>query len=223
MTFIWTFLILWFFVYNPSTSFFEPYIQNNCLNENDRTYQISLWFLKFRTLDESKDFVVPCVWNYWTSTYIYISTLIWAASWENQFYAYAKTKMQISCAVTTQLISAFVFATRIEQSLLFLNPKFQASSHFLRLCRLVCVNSGRKYWRPVFSSRGSFYDHFGEKKTSSIIDSQWRTKKWNYTIGGTHQLCNNIICNKIHKSSLQAKEAEQEVWYFQQRYQGYLK
>ena len=29
------------------------------------------------------------------------------------FFAYAKTKMQISCAVTAQLISAFVFAIRI--------------------------------------------------------------------------------------------------------------
>ena len=36
---------------------------------------------------------------------------------------YAKTKAQISCAVT----SAFVFTTLAEQSLFFLNPKFQAS------------------------------------------------------------------------------------------------
>ena len=46
-------------------------------------------------------------------------------------FAYAKTKAQISCAVTAQLISAFVFATRIVQSLLFLNPKFQASNMLL--------------------------------------------------------------------------------------------
>ena len=32
---------------------------------------------------------------------------------------------------TGKLISAFVFATRIVQSLCFLNPKFQASSHLL--------------------------------------------------------------------------------------------
>ena len=43
---------------------------------------------------------------------------------------YAKTKAQISCTVTTQLISAFVFATWIVQSLYFLNPKFQTSSLF---------------------------------------------------------------------------------------------
>ena len=47
------------------------------------------------------------------------------------FFAYAKTKTQISFAVTAKLISAFVFATRIVQSLYFLNPKFQASSNVL--------------------------------------------------------------------------------------------
>ena len=46
------------------------------------------------------------------------------------FFAYAKTKTQISFAVTAKLISAFFFATRIIRSLFFLNPKFQASSIF---------------------------------------------------------------------------------------------
>ena len=41
------------------------------------------------------------------------------------FFAYAKTKQQISCAVTAQLISAFVFATRIVQFLFFLNQKLK--------------------------------------------------------------------------------------------------
>ena len=36
---------------------------------------------------------------------------IWAMSWENQHFAYAKTKTQISFAVTAKLISAFVFAS----------------------------------------------------------------------------------------------------------------
>ena len=71
-------------------------------------------------------------------------------------FAYAKTKTQISFAVTTKLISAFVFATRIVQSLFFLNPKFQASSHLLRLYSLVCIGPVRKPRRPVFSQRGSF-------------------------------------------------------------------
>ena len=71
------------------------------------------------------------------------------------FFAYAKTKTQISCAVTAQLISAFVFATRIVQFLYFLNPKFQVSSHLLWMYSLVCVGPGRKTRRPVFSQRGS--------------------------------------------------------------------
>ena len=54
-------------------------------------------------------------------------------------FAYAKTKAQISCAVTAQLISTFVFAQRIVQFLRYRYPKFQDSSFFLY------VN------RPVFS------------------------------------------------------------------------
>ena len=87
------------------------------------------------------------------------STLnIWASFWENRIFAYAKTKMQISCAVTAQLISAFVFATWIIQSLYFLNPKFRASSHLQWLPSLVCVSPGQKPRRPVFSERGSYSD-----------------------------------------------------------------
>ena len=61
-----------------------------------------------------------------------------------------------SFAVTAKLISAFVFATRIVQSLCFLNPKFQASSHLLWLYSLVCVGQGRKPQRQVFSRRDSY-------------------------------------------------------------------
>ena len=60
--------------------------------------------------------------------FLYAKT-IWASLWENRLFAYAKTKTLISFAA--KLISAFVFATRIEQSLYFLNPKFQASSLLL--------------------------------------------------------------------------------------------
>ena len=69
----------------------------------------------------------------------------------NRLFAYAKTKTQISFAVTAKLISAFVFATRLVQSLYFLIPKFQASSHLLWLYSPVCVRPGRKPRRPVFS------------------------------------------------------------------------
>ena len=50
-----------------------------------------------------------------------------------------KKKTQISFAVTAKLIRTFVFATWIVQSLFFLNPKFQASSHLLWLYSPVCV------------------------------------------------------------------------------------
>ena len=70
-------------------------------------------------------------------------------------FAYAEPKVQISCAVTAQLISAFVFTTQIAQFLFFLIPKFQASSLLVRLYRPVCV---RLVWKPrrwVFSHRSS--------------------------------------------------------------------
>ena len=75
----------------------------------------------------------------------------------NRVFPYAKTKTQISFAVTAKLISAFVFAIRIVQSLFYLNPKFQASSYLLWLYSPVCVGPGRKPRRPVFSERGSYY------------------------------------------------------------------
>ena len=66
-------------------------------------------------------------------------------------FAYTKTKTQISCAVTAQLISAFVFAIRIVQSLFYLNPKFQAPSHRLWLYSPVNVGPGLKPRRQIFS------------------------------------------------------------------------
>ena len=72
------------------------------------------------------------------------------------FIAYAKTKMQIISAVTAKLICTFVFAIQIEQSLFFLNPKFQASSQVLWIYSPVCVNRDRKPRRPVFLQRGSY-------------------------------------------------------------------
>ena len=57
---------------------------------------------------------------------------------------------------SAKLISAFVFATWIVQSLYLLKPKFQASSYLLWLYNLVCVGPGRKPRRPVFSERGSY-------------------------------------------------------------------
>ena len=86
---------------------------------------------------------------------ILLTCIKWAATWENRIIAYAKTKTQISFAVTAKLISVFVFATWIVQSLYFLNPKFQASSHLQWLSSPVCVRPGRNPRRPVFWRRGS--------------------------------------------------------------------
>ena len=71
-------------------------------------------------------------------------------------FASVKTKVLISCAVTAQLISAFVFPTWIVQSLLFLNPKFQASSLYLRLYRPVYVRPGLKPRNPVSLHHSSY-------------------------------------------------------------------
>ena len=49
-------------------------------------------------------------------------------------FCICETKAQISY---TLIINTFVFPTQIVQFLLFLNRKFQASSHLLRLYRLV--------------------------------------------------------------------------------------
>ena len=73
-----------------------------------------------------------------------------------QLSAYAKTKMQISFAVTAKLISAFVFATWIVQYLFYLNQKFQASCYIQLSCSPVCVGPGRKPRRPVFSQGNSY-------------------------------------------------------------------
>ena len=67
-----------------------------------------------------------------------------------------RKQVQISFAVTAKLISAFVFATRIERFLFFPYPKFQVSSHLLYLYSSICVRPGRKSRRPVFSHCGSF-------------------------------------------------------------------
>ena len=79
-------------------------------------------------------------------------------------------KTQISFAVTAKLISAFVFATWIVQSLCFQNPKFQVSSHLLWLYSLVCVVPGRKPRRPVFWHRGSNISDAWEVSICSILD-----------------------------------------------------
>ena len=68
-----------------------------------------------------------------------------------------KTKLQISCTVTMQLISAFVLATKIVQCIFFLNPKFQAFSH-LWLYSMACVGPGPNP-EDRFSHDGALIKH----------------------------------------------------------------
>ena len=84
----------------------------------------------------------------------------------HRLFAYAKTKTQISFAVTAKLISTFVFATYLVQFLYYLNPKFQASGHLLWLYRPGYVGPGRKPGKPVFSEQGSFEIRLYQKHVS---------------------------------------------------------
>ena len=107
------------------------------------------------------------------------------------FFANAKTKTQISFAVTAQLISAFVFDTQIHvvHFLYYLHPKFQVYSHILWVYRPVCVGPGRKPRKPVFSQRGSntvliccffftsvYYDVKMSKRARLIINAKSLSK-----------------------------------------------
>ena len=56
-----------------------------------------------------------------------------------------------------ELISIFVFATRIVQSLFFQNPKFEASIHLLWQYSPIFGAPGRKLQRPVSSQKRLIY------------------------------------------------------------------
>ena len=56
-----------------------------------------------------------------------------------------KQRCRSASRFSAKLISAFVYATRIVQFLLYLTPKFQASSHLLYLYSPVCVGP---VWKP---------------------------------------------------------------------------
>ena len=63
---------------------------------------------------------------------------------ENKGADQLRGNLEADQRVTAKLISAFVFATPIVQFLLYLTPKFQASSLLLCLYSPVCVGPGRK-------------------------------------------------------------------------------
>ena len=69
-----------------------------------------------------------------------------------------------------KLINAFVFATRIVQSLYYLHQKFQASSHLLWLYSLVCVGPCQKPRRPIFSQRGSYVIRERRNKEKQLLE-----------------------------------------------------
>ena len=64
-------------------------------------------------------------------------------------------RKQRQISASQQLISAFVFATRILQFLYFLSPKLPVSSNLLCSHSSGCVRPGRKPQRQGFSRRGS--------------------------------------------------------------------
>ena len=68
------------------------------------------------------------------------------------------------------------FATRIVQSLYFLNLKFQASSHLVWLYSLVCVGPGWKPRRLVFSQRSSYIFLSWATLLMSYVPSQINSK-----------------------------------------------
>ena len=78
----------------------------------------------------------------------------------NRLFAYAKTKTQISFVVTAKLISAFIFATWIAQSLYFLNPRYHASSDLLSLHSPVCDGPG-----------GNPEDRFSHNEAHIVVQS----------------------------------------------------
>ena len=66
------------------------------------------------------------------------------------------------------LISAFVFATQLIQSLFYLNPKFPASSHLLWLHS---HRTGRNTRKPVYLRRGSFVTT-AQKQVTDLSSSE---------------------------------------------------
>ena len=90
---------------------------------------------------------------------IILKVIIIESPQKTQQHAQVKPKAQISCAVTAQLISVFVFATQIVQSLFYLHPKFQVSSQLLQMHRPVYVRPGRIPQKLVFLRHGSYYKY----------------------------------------------------------------
>ena len=90
---------------------------------------------------------------------------------------YKKTRFlpmrkQRSRSVTAQLISAFVFAARIVQFLLYLYPKFQDSSFLLWVYRSVCVGPAWKSRRPILAHHQYKACHTIKQQVAACIRKQ---------------------------------------------------
>ena len=100
--------------------------------------------------------VMYVYWCFWATTLCHFQVKMSRDVRKPEFLHMRKQRTQIKLRLNREaVISVFVFATWIVQSLSFLNTKFQASSHFLRRRSLICVGPGRKPRRPVFWRRGS--------------------------------------------------------------------
>ena len=86
-----------------------------------------------------------------------LSNIIWAATWENRIFAYAKNKDADQLRGNREADQRLFFATRIVQSLYFLNPKFLVPSYLQWLPSPVWVGPGRNSRRPVFWRCGSYH------------------------------------------------------------------
>ena len=107
---------------------------------------------------------------------------IWAATWENGFFAYAKSKEQISCASSDLRLC-------LVQSLYFETP-------ILMLYSAVCVKPGQKPWRqpwpaPLFlhMQKAGFVYHFRYQTRGPMV--LWNahlifgpSTKWNLVQNG---------------------------------------
>ena len=82
--------------------------------------------------------------------------------------------------ITAKLISVFVFATRIVQSLYFLNPKFQVSSHLLWL------------YSPVVSDLVTNPEDLFSDVAAQMIEGL-KAKK----IEPRHEKTNNVVSDQV--------------------------
>ena len=95
-------------------------------------------------------------------------------------------------AVTAKLISAFVFATRIVQFLLYLTPKFQASSSFLCLYRPVYVGPVRKPHCWFSHEAAHLYPHSPAGDIDRIFSA--------LSLSSTTRVQNHALCPILHTS-----------------------